>query len=184
MYRRLSNLRRDFSSSRLIAMERFLKRVIRRLDNLRYIFLRRREMFSDNRIKITTLLTALFLFCVPAFAQVNREERGLNCDSNWNGDRESYCVMKEQTIPATGGTILVDGRKNGGVTVKGWERGEIFVRWKIQAWADTEAEAKSLADQIRIETGGTKIHAEGPDAARQTGWSVSYEVFVPHNSNL
>src|SRR5262249_41082294 len=38
MYRRLSNLRKASSSSRLAPVERLLNRVIRRLDNLRYIF--------------------------------------------------------------------------------------------------------------------------------------------------
>src|SRR5262245_12887701 len=38
MYPRLSNLRKASSSSRLAPIEQFFKRIIRRLDNRRYIF--------------------------------------------------------------------------------------------------------------------------------------------------
>ncbi len=80
--------------------------------------------------------------------------------------------------------VVVDGKKNGGVAVKGWDRGEIFVRAKIQTWATTEAEAQAIAGQIRIETTGGQIQAEGPTVSDQQGWAVSFEVFVPRNSNL
>jgi hypothetical protein len=93
-------------------------------------------------------------------------------------------MIKEQMIAASGGTITVDGRKNGGVSVKGWGRNEIFVRAKIQTWANTEAEAQALAGQVRIETAGANIHAEGPEQGNRQGWAVSFEVSVPRNSNL
>jgi DUF4097 and DUF4098 domain-containing protein YvlB len=135
-------------------------------------------------------LALLRLACGPALAQRggredrSKEERGLSCNDNWGGDRASHCVIKEQTVAATGGTITVDGRKNGGVTVKGWDRNEILVRAKIQTWADTDAEAQALAGQIRIETGGANIHAEGPETKDHQGWAVSFEVSAPRNSNL
>jgi DUF4097 and DUF4098 domain-containing protein YvlB len=114
----------------------------------------------------------------------SKEERALSCNDNWGGDRGSHCVIKEQTVAAPGGTITVDGRKNGGVSVKGWDRNEILVRAKIQTWADIDAEAQALAGQIRIETGGGNIHAEGPETRDRQGWAVSFEVSVPRNSNL
>jgi hypothetical protein len=115
---------------------------------------------------------------------INREERGLSCNDNWGGDRASTCLIKEQTIASTGGVITVDGKMNGGVTVKGWDRNEIFVRAKIQTWANTDAEAQALAGQIRIDTGGANIHAEGPQTEDRQGWAVSFEVSAPRNSNL
>jgi hypothetical protein len=114
----------------------------------------------------------------------NREDRGLSCNDNWNSDRGSYCVVKEQMIQASGGTIVVDGSKNGGVSVKGWDRNEIFIRAKIQTWANTDAEAQALAGQVRINTSGANIHAEGPEQGNRQGWGVSFEVSVPRNSNL
>jgi DUF4097 and DUF4098 domain-containing protein YvlB len=150
---------------------------------------------SKNNLRRSTVagilsLAILCLACDSTFAQRGgredrgKEERGLSCGDNWGGDRASHCVIKEQTVAATGGTITVDGRKNGGVTVKGWDRNEILVRAKIQTQADTDAEAQALAGQIRIETGGANIHAEGPETRDHQGWAVSFEVSVPRNSNL
>jgi hypothetical protein len=132
----------------------------------------------------------LCLACGSAVAQRGeredrgKEERRLSCNDNWGGDRASHCVIKEQTVTATGGTITVDGRKNGGVTVRGWDRNELLVRAKIHTWADTDAEAQALAGQVRIETSGANIHAEGPETRDHQGWAVSFEVSVPSNSNL
>ncbi|MBA3439619.1 MAG: hypothetical protein H0T92_07105 [Pyrinomonadaceae bacterium] len=97
----------------------------------------------------------------------------------------SHCEVKEQTLqPAAGGTISVDGRQNGGVRINGWERGDILVRACIQTAADTEAEARELAAQLRVQTTGAQIRAEGPENSEDRSWSVSFEVFVPHESNL
>jgi Putative adhesin len=150
---------------------------------------------TKNNLRRSTVagilsLAILCLACGSTLAQRGgredrgKEERGLSCGDNWSGDRASHCVIKEQTVAATGGTITIDGRKNGGVTVRGWDRNEIFVRAKIQTWADTDAEAQALSGQIRIETGGANIHAEGPETRDHQGWGVSFEVSVPRNSNL
>ena len=139
---------------------------------------------------VAGVLAFLCLACSSAVAQRGerggqaKEERELSCNDNWNGDRPSYCMIKEQMIAASGGTITVDGRMNGGVTARGWDRNEIFVRAKIQAQSYTYGEAQALAGQVRIETGGGNIHAEGPETRDRQGWSASFEVFVPRNSNL
>ncbi len=109
----------------------------------------------------------------------------LGCRDNWQSDRLSnHCEIKEQTLAATGGTIKVDGRQNGGVSIKGWDRNEILVRSRIQTSAPTQAEADALANQIEIETGGANIFASGPAHRQDYYWSVSYEVFVPRRSDL
>jgi len=33
-----------------------------------------------------------------------------------------FCEMREQTVSAAGGTISVDARQNGGISIKGRER--------------------------------------------------------------
>jgi len=151
-------------------------------------------MTKKTWLEYATLISAVVcLMSISVLAQRNaserkldRGDRGLTCDDNWFGnDRlQSHCEIKEQTLPATGGTISVDGRTNGGVSVKGWERREILVRARVQTAARTEAEARDLAGQIRIETGGAQIRAEGPSNSRDLQWSVSYEVFVPQQSDL
>ena len=108
----------------------------------------------------------------------------MTCRDTWNSDRlQGHCEIKEQTLPA-GGAIAVDGGRNGGVEVKGWDRGEILVRARVQAAASTQAEADQLATQIRIETAGLRIHAEGPEQSDNAHWWVSFEVMVPGRSDL
>jgi hypothetical protein len=143
-----------------------------------------KEMISMNKLRPVVASVMIAMLSVWANAQGARGERSLSCDSDGNSDRASHCEIKEQTIGAVGGMIVVDGKKNGGVSVKGWERAEILVRSKIQSWAATEAEAKSIASGVRVETGGANIYAVGPEPGDRAGWSVSYEVFVPRNSNL
>ncbi|MEP7342403.1 MAG: DUF4097 family beta strand repeat-containing protein [Acidobacteriota bacterium] len=129
---------------------------------------------------LTFVLTLVCATSVVALAQ----EKSLSCDDNWNnGDRVGHCLMREQTIAATG-AVTVDGKKNGGVSIKGWDRREVLVRAKVQTWANTKADAQAVAAQIFVATDGANIHAEGPADAREQGWAVSYEVFVPRNTNL
>jgi DUF4097 and DUF4098 domain-containing protein YvlB len=129
-------------------------------------------------------LTTVFLLSCASLAQ--RQERTMTCEENWGGrgDRPRHCEIKEQTLPATGGIIKVDGRQNGGVSVKGWERNEILVRAKVQAQAPTESEAQAMVSQVRIETASANIYAEGPQSRERSWWSASFEVFVPHRSDL
>lgn len=109
----------------------------------------------------------------------------LACQDNWNNDRlANHCEIKEQTLAASDSTIEVDGKMNGGVSIKGWERNEILLRARIQSAGTTQAEADELARQVKIETAGSKIFASGPANRTDHWWSVSYEVFVPRRSNL
>jgi len=119
---------------------------------------------------------------ISAFADQDKSSMG--CRDDWHSDRlSSHCEIKEQTLPAAG-AISVDGRQNGGVSVKGWDRNEILVRSRIQTAAPTQAEADALAQQITIETAGAKIFANGPETRRDYFWSASFEVFVPRRTDL
>src|SRR5437899_12676310 len=122
-------------------------------------------------------------FIVVATAQ-KKSESSLEC-REWRGnDRlQSHCEIKEQTLPA-GGLITVDGKQNGGISIKGWERNEVLVRSRIQTQAPTQAEADQLAREVRVETAGLSIHAEGPQTREDYYWYVSYEIFVPRRSDL
>jgi DUF4097 and DUF4098 domain-containing protein YvlB len=143
-------------------------------------------MKEENMDKL--LRCALVAFTIAGFTGVataqKKSEGSLQC-RDWHGnDRlQSHCEIKEQTLPA-GGMITVDGKQNGGVSIKGWERNEILVRARIQTQAPTQAEADQLAREVRIETGGLNIHAEGPQPREDYEWYVSYEIFVPRRSDL
>ncbi|MDQ6708907.1 MAG: DUF4097 domain-containing protein [Acidobacteriota bacterium] len=88
--------------------------------------------------------------------------------------------MREQTIPSTG-RLTIDGRTNGGMSVKAWDRGEVLVRSKVQSQGENDGDARATAAQVAVHANGGQIAADGP-ADKQ--WSVSYEVFVPRQTDL
>ena len=126
---------------------------------------------------------AVLLFTSIGLAQ----EKTLACkDGGSRGnDQARFCEMREQTLNAMP-RLDVDASPNGGIAVKAWTQGQILVRSKVEAYAPTDAEAKQIAGQVRVETAGTQVKANGPkwEGGGGRGWSVSYEVFVPERIDL
>ena len=113
-----------------------------------------------------------------------KSDASMECREYRDTDRLfAHCEIKEQTL-AAGGAITVDGKQNGGISIKGWDQNEILVRAKVEARAPTQAEANVLAQQVRIETAALNIHAEGPESRDDYQWYVSFEIFVPRRSDL
>jgi DUF4097 and DUF4098 domain-containing protein YvlB len=110
------------------------------------------------------------------------QDKTLNCDdhNNWGGNRASFCEMREQTV-APGGRLSIDGRTNGGISVKGWDRAEVLVRSQVRAQGDTDGDAKNTGAQVIVHATAGSVSADGPTGK---SWSVSYEVFVPRQSDL
>jgi hypothetical protein len=130
---------------------------------------------------------ALVTLLAPLSAGAQYEERAQkwlrNCQNNWNNDRAHFCELRSITLRPES-KISVDGRENGGVAFHGWGRNEVRVVAMIQANADNDNQAEALAKQVRINTGGGRINAEGPSREGRSWWSVSYEIYVPTRSNL
>ena len=104
------------------------------------------------------------------------------CDDRWDGDR--YCEVRETTIEAGRDVIRVDGGANGGISVEGWDRNEIRIQARVSVWTrGDEEDARETIERIEIDTDGT-IEASGPKQRRREGWSVSYRIMVPKESNL
>lgn len=124
----------------------------------------------------------IILAAVAAASPILAEN--LSCDDRGNhwSRLASHCEMREQTVPAPGGPISVDGLQNGGVSIRGWNRNEVLVRAKVETGAESEGEAAALARSIQIQTAGGRIEARGPSGDEH--WAVSYEVFVPERSDL
>ena len=134
-----------------------------------------------------SVLVATFLALASVGIMAQEKAKGsLTCrDNNWYGNRlVGNCEIREQTLTPSGGPISIDGRQNGGVAVKGWDNAQILIRAQIQTGAPNAGEAEQLARQVKIETGGNKIYASGPENQKDYHWSVSYEVFVPRRSDL
>ncbi len=133
-------------------------------------------------MQLRTLSLVLILCGAAAPAQTPQPE--MTCNDRWQSDdRANHCEIKEFPVAATG-RLSVNGGVNGGATIKGWSRGDVLVRAKIQTQAQTDAEARALAGQIRIFTSGSEVRAEGPEVRRGSGWGVSYEIFVPRQTDL
>jgi DUF4097 and DUF4098 domain-containing protein YvlB len=137
-------------------------------------------------------------FALPAGAQRTRDrdrdrdrspeasgqdwlERCQDNDRNWNS--EHFCELREVRTALTK-SLDVDGRQNGGVSVHGWDRAEIRVLAKIQTSAEEMADAKTLASRLTIDATDGRLRADGPSMGRRTSWSVSYEIWVPKQTNL
>jgi len=145
-------------------------------------------MISSNKLRFCFYGLVLFVFVLSGIdvaAQEKDKEKNKSynrefCSENWSSnDRVSSRDLREMTV--SGGNLTVDGKRNGGISVKGENRSDILIRACVQAWSKTEAEAQSLVKSIRIETGGT-VRAEG--ASDESNWGVSYQILVPRNTNL
>ena len=132
------------------------------------------------------LVFALLTLAAVACAQLrdNRTPQ-MSCDSsnNYDGNRQRFCDLREQTIPGVS-RLTVDPGKNGGVTVRGWLRNDVSIRSRVETWAPSGGEASALARLVRVDASAGQIKASGPGSQRDSSWSVSYEVFVPQMTDL
>ncbi|HYO81692.1 MAG TPA: DUF4097 family beta strand repeat-containing protein [Bryobacteraceae bacterium] len=136
----------------------------------------------NSRSLIPTLSLMLVL---PVLAQDSDMQPKLNCDGNrrsGNDRQQRFCEIREYRIGSVS-RLSVDGRINGGVSIRGWDRAETFIRAKVDVWAPAEAEARAMAGQIHIQQ-SSNLRADAPDFGRDRGWAVSYEVFVPRTTDL
>jgi len=118
----------------------------------------------------------------------NNTEKQMKCESRENsGDdsrRKQACDVKEFRVSSVS-KLVVDGRQNGGVDVKGWAGNDVLVRAKVQVWAPSGAgDPAGMIGQVSVQTAGGNVRADGPDFGRDSGFAVSYEIFVPHRTGL
>jgi DUF4097 and DUF4098 domain-containing protein YvlB len=139
-------------------------------------------MRNFNRLALA-VLGLVSLVSIIAAQDKKAVQKSLDCLERGSEDRlKTHCEIKELTL--TAGAISVDGRQNGGVKVKGWDRNEVLVRYRIESRAPTKDEADQLASQVTIATSNRRVHAEGPEGREDHYWSVGYEVFVPYRTDL
>ena len=138
-----------------------------------------------RRPLLSAITVSLFSVTTIGHAQSNeRAERWrASCDSDWNNDRGRFCEVRTYAMPASA-KLSVDGGDNGGVSFYGENRRDVKIVARVQASADDDATARDIAKQVRVLTDGGRIHSEGPDLRGHTSWAVSYDVYVPNQSNL
>ena len=120
---------------------------------------------------------------LPAQLQDNSEKQMTCSNAGYDRDRPRHCEMREQSLPSIG-RLGIDASPNGGATVKGWLRGDVLVRARIEASGETEGAAAIMASRVMIDGSGGQVRATGPEPANNSGWSVSYEIFVPQVTDL
>jgi DUF4097 and DUF4098 domain-containing protein YvlB len=116
---------------------------------------------------------------------VDNSERTLRCDEESNRDsgRVQSCEVREQSLVSTG-SLHIDAGPNGGVSVKGWSQPGVLVRSKVEAWSNSPSDSQALRSAVQVHAASGEVTANGPKTDGEGGWSVSYEVFVPHNTAL
>jgi hypothetical protein len=89
-------------------------------------------------------------------------------------------------VRLTGRTLEIDGRANGSVHVRGWTGDSVRVMARLQAWGESTADAGAMLKEIRVESDGRAVRAEGPSGrgGYRADWSVSYVVWVPRQFDL
>jgi Putative adhesin len=134
---------------------------------------------------------ALVMFAGVGYGQMrdNRDTQ-LSCNNN-NNQRDGVrnCEVRESTLGPSASLDIQPGH-NGGIIVRGWSQNSVQVRALVEAWGTSDSDARSVASQVRVDTGGGTIQATGPDTNssvtgnRNEGWAVSFEVFAPWNTDL
>ena len=120
----------------------------------------------------------------PAPAHAQQDDWVRRCEDRDDSNRAVSCEVRSYTLAASR-SLTVDASPNGGVNVVASDRSDIQVTARLQANAPTEAEARQLLSQLRVETGGGSVSADGPDrTGDRRGWSVSFEVQVPRGTAL
>lgn len=127
---------------------------------------------------------ALSALATPLAAQESAAEWAERCRRGRDDHRRGvHCEVRELSLAATG-RLQADAKPNGGVTVRGWDQNRVRVVAKLQARADTDAEARDLARRVEVQGRDGVLRAEGPRSRGDTHWSISYEVWVPRRTDL
>jgi hypothetical protein len=108
-------------------------------------------------------------------------------NSRYNdNDRARACEVRSVPVKLSGRSLSIDGQRNGGIRVYGWNGDSVKVTARIQVQARSDAAAKGLLPQIRVESTGNSVRADGPsmDSYDDQNWAVSFVVFVPRKFDL
>lgn len=136
-----------------------------------------------------SILSALVVIALlgPGRAMAQRSDAEWLDDCRRDRDRdrrENFCEVREVRMRAPGGTLSMEGLRNGGVSATGWDRDSIVVRTRIQAQARSEARARQMASQVKTVISGSTITVEGPRYDEDDSWSASLVTMVPRRSDL
>jgi len=142
-------------------------------------------------MKRTALLSPLVAAVLILPVQFARAQEGSsspqgerNCSANrFEDGLATYAESRDQHLAAASSNRINPGA-NGSVLVHGWNQNDVLVRACIQTAAPSDSDARALASQVKIAGGPGQIEPEGPSEDHRHRWDVSYEIWLPHESNL
>lgn len=132
-------------------------------------------------------LGAAALLLIPYYAaraqgDSARSDRECRANNYQNG-LSTYAETRDQHVSASSSNRIEPGQ-NGSLMVHGWDQRDVLVRACIQTAAPSDSEARSLAQQVKIARGAGDIQPDGPSEDHSHHWNVSYEVWLPKDSNV
>lgn len=136
----------------------------------------------SNRIS-TLGLVAGALAASSLGAQQTPDQWLERCRSS-RGNGEHHCELREYTLAAPGGVLLVSASANGGVRVVAADRSDIRVVARVETHARSTSAAESLARETEVVLGSGEIRSKGPKVSGNQGWSISYDVWAPAGTSV
>lgn len=102
-----------------------------------------------------------------------------------NNEDKLDLVTREFSLSAIPERLNIEGSKNGGVRVKGWDKNEVTIKVCIQTRGKTDEEAKKLSSAVNIKTDDGTIKAVSPYSdSEDVIYSVNYDIKIPKKLNL
>lgn len=95
-------------------------------------------------------------------------------------------LCETRTLALSGRRLTLNASPNGGIEVRPWNGNGIEVTARVEAWAETDAEARTLLREAEVDVRDHTVRTRLPehDDDRE-GWvSVSYDIRVPHEADL
>jgi hypothetical protein len=150
--------------------------------------------------RLAVALTFTFLFSAVAYnpidafqKKVEREktdEDYINADCqrqyehSFSNHAARQIAEERLTLSRAAVPVLdIEGSRNGGVSIRGWDQPDILIRACKLASADDDATAQAILRQLTISTEGGKVRAREPEGGsdRRSSWTVQFSIFVPRD---
>jgi hypothetical protein len=126
----------------------------------------------------------------------NEEKNSFSCSGRqqiFADDLDGYAKVEfNQQLPNT--PLKVKAAHNGGVQVTGYDGAQINVKVCIAAAAHSDAEAKTLANSVKVNAGNGEVYVDGPAKngrnqdddydSRWSIWTATILIQAPRNADL
>jgi len=142
-----------------------------------------------NAKSILRALVVIAAFIPPTKAMAQRDDQEWldNCRRDGGdryGRREYYCEIRNDKARAAGGTVSIEGLRNGGISVTGASTSDITVKTRIRATGRSQSEARDIASQVRTVIRGDEVYVDGPRYNDDNQWNAEIIATIPAKSDL